>query len=282
MLGSNRQEARKLPESFKPPPVDQLASVDDADCEYGSELTEIVGLVLFGGQGGWPATDDYEVHHLDFAAWRRVGEPIVQQELTVLRPVPADGDWFAEYPEGTIHKVRVLLSIDETRAVFAEAIQKNVEDAELHSIAAELRKPVTMDTENFGVLTLNRRINWCEGNAIWNGESVAITFEVNDGLDIASQLETAEQLFADAKGWAKRIADFSVQEKLDLANDWREEGVKAITASEFLRRMKLDSISIKPDREFEFWHDDGDMFYGHSIQVSGSLKDGLTDSDIPG
>lgn len=42
------------------------------------------------------------------------------------------------------------------------------------------------------------------------------------------------------------------------------------------------NFEIKPDGQFEFWHNDGDMFYGHSIQISGSLKEGLTDSDIPG
>lgn len=271
-----------MTENFKPPPIDQLASVDIADCEYGSELTEIVGLVSFLGQGGSPASDDYAVHLFDFAAWRRVGQPIVQQRLVVLRPVPADGDWFSEYPEGTIHQVRVLLSVDETRAVFADATQKDVADAELEAIAAELRKPVTIDTDTFGVLTLNRRINWFEGTAIWNGESVAISFEARDSRDITSQLETAKTLFADSQGWAKRIGDFAVKEKLELANDWRDEDAQPITAAEFLRRMTLNAIEIKPDGEFEFWHDDGDMFYGHSIQISGSLKDGLTDSDIPG
>lgn len=46
--------------------------------------------------------------------------------------------------------------------------------------------------------------------------------------------------------------------------------------------MKLESISIQPNGEFEFWHNDGDLFYGHSIQISGSLEKGLTHSDIPG
>ena len=55
-----------------------------------------------------------------------------------------------------------------------------------------------------------------------------------------------------------------------------------ITEKEFLDRMKLESISIQPEGAFEFYHRDGNLFYGHSIQISGSLEKGLTHSDIPG
>jgi hypothetical protein len=46
--------------------------------------------------------------------------------------------------------------------------------------------------------------------------------------------------------------------------------------------MKLTSISIGSEGTFEFWHNDGDLFYGHSIQIGGSLAKGLTRADIPG
>lgn len=270
-----------MPPKFKPPAFGQLASVDIADCEYDSGLTEIAGVVSFGGQGGWPATDHYEVHCFNFAAWRRVGQPLVERELTILRPVAEDADWFSEYPEGSIHKVRVLLSVDETRAVFAEAIERDVADTELRSIATELEKPVTINTDR-GLLTLNRQINCFEGTVMWNDVSVNISFEADDELDITSQLKTADALFADSANWARRISDFAVKEKLELANDWRDEDVTPMTADEFLRRMTLESIAIEADGRFEFWHNDGDMFYGHSIQICGTLADGLTDSDIPG
>lgn len=49
-------------------------------------------------------------------------------------------------------------------------------------------------------------------------------------------------------------------------------GEKPLTAAQFLKRMKLQSVNADPDGSFAFWHDDGDLFWGHSIQVTGNLK----------
>jgi hypothetical protein len=46
--------------------------------------------------------------------------------------------------------------------------------------------------------------------------------------------------------------------------------------------MILESIAFEADGDFTFWHDDGEMFRGHSIEVRGNLADGITDADIPG
>ena len=46
--------------------------------------------------------------------------------------------------------------------------------------------------------------------------------------------------------------------------------------------MKLESISVRNNGSFDFWHNDGDLFWGHSIQISGNLTDGPKRADIPG
>lgn len=268
--------------SFHPPPEDQLAEADLADCAYRSELSEIIGVVSPECQGGWPRSDRYEIHTFDLAAWRHVDSDELQSELTILRPVPVDSDYFADYEEGGILRIRVLLSVDATRAIVAEVIDENIDAPKLEAIAIELAKPVEIDTELVGRLVLDRRINWFWGTVTWNGKEVRISFAAEHGLDIANQLETARALLDAELEWQGKIEAFAVREKLPLANDWRESGEQPITEQEFLDRMELESISIQSDGKFEFWHSDGGLFCGHSIQISGSLKQGLTQSDIPG
>jgi hypothetical protein len=149
-------------------------------------------------------------------------------------------------------------------------------------IAFRLQTPVIVQTSRFGELVLNRRLNWFEGSGMWLDDEIDVSFECGDNLDIRNQLELADLMFSQQHECSKRVNDFALEKKLDLANEWREAGVEPISADEFLARMSLNSISFKNDGSFDFWHSDGDLFYGHAIQISGSLADGLTHADIPG
>jgi len=74
-----------------------------------------------------------------------------------------------------------------------------------------------------------------------------------------------------------------VRELLNLKNStWPDDDGRPITAEEFKARMRLDSITIESDASTTFWHDDGDLFYGHSIQVSIDADDHCSGVDIPG
>ena len=53
-----------------------------------------------------------------------------------------------------------------------------------------------------------------------------------------------------------------------------EAAHKKLTPEDFMARMELSAIQVEPDGEFEFWFEDGEMFYGHSIHVMGNLTDG--------
>jgi hypothetical protein len=269
--------------AFRPQPIDRLFEVDPANCEYQRELVEIDGVVSPSGQGGWPRTNDYSVHCFSFAAWRQVGKSNRNQTLTLLRPVAKDGDWFSEFPAFSLHRVRVLLSTDETRAIFAGEEKLTSEDIELLAIAAELQKPALISTSRFGDLTLDRSVDWYEGRVEWNGEQIKISFETDVDKSITEGLATAEKLWLAQADWKQKVEAFATQVLLPLKNDnWLDEGENPLTTEQFKSRMTLESIQINRGGKFEFWHNDGDLFWGHSIQVSGSLKDGLESARIPG
>jgi hypothetical protein len=43
--------------------------------------------------------------------------------------------------------------------------------------------------------------------------------------------------------------------------------------------MTLEAITVYPEGSFDFWYNDSDLFWGHSIQIGGDLTE---DADIPG
>ena len=141
----------------------------------------------------------------------------------------------------------------------------------------------SLRTELFGELIYNPSVNWYEGETTWNGASVRINFELDENDSIETGLQTAAAMWPDMEAWNSRIRDFAAAELLELKNEsWLEEDEAEVTADEFKSRMELESIGFKPEGWFEFWHNDGDLFWGHFIFVGGNLADGPLNAEIPG
>jgi hypothetical protein len=271
-----------MAKKFNPPSSSALASVDHfADCEYPQDLTEIVGIVALEYQGGWPGLGEFEVHIFEFTAWYRLGHPVVEQPLKILRPVPDFKKALQDFEAGAIYHLRVLIGDGQTRAVFAEKLDLPVDGVanNLQAIADRLNRRVVVQTDRFGPLKLARETNCFEAETDWNGQTVTLQLVTYGDPDIAEQLKTAEALFADAAAWGEKVRQFAVHDRLELASEWQD---RPVTAEEFLARMQMESISIDSDGWIEFWHQDGDLFFGHWITISGSLIEGLIKSDIPG
>ncbi len=83
--------------------------------------------------------------------------------------------------------------------------------------------------------------------------------------------------------WDHDIRNYVVKELLDLKNStWLEEDEAELDGDDFLKQISLETVSVDTEGFFEFWYDDGDLFGGHSIMVSGSIKGGLNDAGIHG
>ncbi|HXF80376.1 MAG TPA: DUF2262 domain-containing protein, partial [Usitatibacter sp.] len=94
---------------------------------------------------------------------------------------------------------------------------------------------------------------------------------------------TARTLFADMARWASAAKDFAATALLDLKNDsWLGERESPVSPKAFMDRMQLSSINVYPEGAFELWHEDGDLFWGHAIHVSGTLRDGIKSASIAG
>jgi hypothetical protein len=278
-----RSVKRALPPSYTPPGVKSLPDIDADNASYPAEPVVIQGLVSPESQGGVRAKEAYWTHCFSFAAWRRTGGLVIERQLIILRPVPLDAEFFEDFPKHTIHRVEVYLSNDETRAVFKKSVAVDVVDDELQSVSEELQKPVIKCTERFGDLTLDRSIEWFRGQTLWNGKKISISFPTDITGSLDEAIAAASFMWADQPAWSQRIEDCAVNELLEVRNDnWSGESEPELTADEFVSRMTLDSATVWPDGNFEFWYDDGDLFWGHSIKVSGNVSHGATGAGIEG
>ena len=232
---------------------------------HGDELwTASIGLTA------WMEEDSPDIHKGEFVL-STVGD---EQLLEILR---------RRAPRDFILKFKGRVSEDGQRLLLLD-LPEPAFDPDLKAILEEQKKPVTFWEEGLGTFTLNRQVDWFETEVDWLGGPISLVFDA--GEDRAEVLQRARTLLAGAADWDKRIRAYAADDLLASANDWAEqmedEEPQEITREQFMERMELESIEIRADGSFEFWFADGDMFYGHSIHVSGDMEHGPDDASMEG
>jgi hypothetical protein len=249
------------------------------------------GIVGPNGAGAGCSPDNPEWHMtFTLAAWRIAEGAIRRKGLTieqnlyekefraaqkVLRPYACVGLMVRLREENVFGSPRGLL----TRLLGKDA------DRELKVVAEELQQPVIVTDPRFGEFTLDRSVNWYESRTQWGSETVRLFLacEDDDSSWPLQSLKNAQRLWAERQEWDRRVRECIVKSLLSLKNDgWLEEGEEPLEAGDFLSRLRLQSIGVKPYDGFEFWFDDGDLFWGHSIEVYGSFAEGLGEASIQG
>lgn len=146
----------------------------------------------------------------------------------------------------------------------------------------------TYEHHGVGVFVFDHTLNLWVITLQWLGKEIALSLESENFLipnDV--QIQTLTHLWDNQEIWNTRILDYAVEELLETKNDyWLDEddnGVEdPLSPNEFKSRITLETIYIDTKGEFEFWHNDGDLFFGHYVWVVGDIRNGLTRADIPG
>jgi hypothetical protein len=246
----------------------------------------VVGILhpLMASGGRAPSSTDWTLH-FTLEEWRA--------EDGVIRSTPLPIHRLSSYDEMRIAMDRVnrmsvvgarVRMLDTGSAELIDLVDLELPGEDpLQLRAAELARVATHQSERFGTLRRDRALGRWDGNALWCDERVELALEGADLGELGAALESAERLWSEQEAWSERIQAFAVDRLLELKNEsWLDEGEAEVTAEEFRRRMRLELIVVWPDGRFTFWHQDGDLFWGHSIQVVGTLAGGPTAADIPG
>ena len=170
-----------------------------------------------------------------------------------------------------------------------EVLEQSVSCPELEMVLEEYNKPVVIEDKVLGTLILNREFDMFQTTFLWNGNEVSFMLEVNpESKSSWSRARTAaKKLVAEQETWDETMRKFAAKKLTALANDWLAEDVESkgagpITEETFAKRIALSEISITSGGSFTAYYNDDDMFWGHAIEVHGSLKKGILDANIAG
>jgi hypothetical protein len=259
-----------------------------ASFEKLPEIT-LYGVVGANGPSGckMPPEEQWTLN-LVLIAWRIPGAPVQRSKLVVSKAVSAEElgtlqDSISHDSLIAFHGILCENSpFGDARAQFVCLLDQPVDEA-LELVLSQYQEPVEIRDPFIGKLVLNKSVDWFEGKVTWLGKEVDIAISVDEKGTASDSIQTAQALLTSMEGWASKVRDYAVAELLEVKNEnWLEEEECPLSRDEFISRMQLTSITVFPGGVFEFWHDDGDLFWGHSIHVSGTLSEGITNVDIAG
>ncbi|MGI5963541.1 MAG: DUF2262 domain-containing protein [Lawsonibacter sp.] len=256
--------------------------------QFGTEEFEILAVTGANRFGGEKAPDaSYWTATLPLTAWREGDGPIHQEDTCLM--ALAD-DTLLEYlrrraPKDSIIQARVRQGLEDHRFLLV-GLPTPIMDAELKVILDEQVKEISHWVEGLGTFTLNRSVNWFQADIEWLGQGIQLVYDNGTEAEQKSAQETAQILMSDQAHWDEVVRRYAADSLLSLANDYvqnegtEEEESQPVTREDFTQRMELDSLQVWGDDRFAFWFQDAELFWGHAIQVSGTLTGGPNNAQM--
>ena len=172
----------------------------------------------------------------------------------------------------------------------SEVVKAHEDCPELQAVLDEYHKPVVIQDQVLGELTLDKDYDTFEGEIQWCGKDVSLSLEVNaeSKPSWTRARSAAKKLLADCDTWDKAMRELAAKNLIELANNWlsqdeenpRNPETDPITEDELARRISLTSLSVTSGGSFTAWFDCDEMFTDHAVTVYGSLKKGLKTANI--
>ena len=256
---------------------------------------EIIVLRHEGGGGslrnGFWEWDEYFLAYVDC----ETGE-LHKEEGRIEFPVIDKEEPPFQFKEETIYKLRVREKLPEevpegalpakNYFLVVKVLEKNAVFPELEEILTEYRKPVVLQDDVLGELTYDKLLKSFEGNIAWLRGKIHISLYVDkdNKSGITKAKKSLKTMVLEQKKWDADLRGFAAKELTKLACEWAESDEEAalITEESFAKRISLSLIWVTSGASFSACFDDDELFFGHNIAVSGSLKKGMVSAKIEG
>lgn len=117
-----------------------------------------------------------------------------------------------------------------------------------------------------------------------NGWYIDLNFVTEDIDELKSMVKKYKLCFSKLEDFDKKAKTYASTTLLKLKNEhWLEDedDAKPITEEDFINSIYLTGITIYDD-SYELCYNDGNLFYGHIIIVSGDFEKGFDSASIAG
>ncbi|NPC92952.1 DUF2262 domain-containing protein [Bacillus sp. WMMC1349] len=265
------------------------SQIEQFEKRFANEVIEVAAVTGPSGIGAGRAGGDVMWNaSIPVIAWKEMdsNRPAIQEELR-LEWLVNDDEWQKTRDIFSNTIVRLYVRKGNQAMMLVKVADKAYQDDELQNILQNALKPINYRDEKLGTFKLDKSVKLFEKEITWAGQEGILYFDWNENeQEMKASLATAHTLFQDPVQWNAKIRAYAAEELVELANDWLQDNDEAefdaITKELFIELMEFNSISVYSDGDFEVFFDDGDMFWGHSIIVSGHRNGIFESAEIAG
>jgi hypothetical protein len=160
-----------------------------------------------------------------------------------------------------------------------EYVLENEENSKIIRMPPEKVKVEEYKLNGFGTLTYNSNLGWWEGHTTFQGRKIRLEISAKEKQKyeplemVKTRLEKLEAL---------AFEQIAADRLISLYNESWNESEKDITDEFFKKKIALDSVTLELDGHSTIWFNDGNLFFGHSIQILLDAENNVIDVGIVG
>ena len=272
----------------------------DFESGFVTEETEIT-VLLKDSSNGAAVLGDWLRPSVNFLASidNDTGEMIKEEGRLewMIKKDPDRKGWGYDFEQYGIYKLLVRKCIPRKLESFESAtlnncymivkvLEENVQNDKLLEYKEYLSKPVEIDTP-YGKFVLDRSMSWFEGEIEVGGSEFTAFLETDEDngetaeLALKVFLKTAENF----EDFDRKNKEFAADNLLDLAHEWQEsdEGEnEPLTREQFIEAIGVSEWTVTPYGNMTLYYYDGDIFWGHAIEINIDEDGTIEDADIAG
>ena len=159
-----------------------------------------------------------------------------------------------------------------------EIIDEESNNEFLEALIYDFKNPVVINSKVLGTMVYDSLMNEFTGEKTYKGNDVEISFKAED-KNSTENIVILENFWSKRASWDKKIKKFVSKEVLDEAENWNDNN-STITEEMIAEAITMSGISMSADGDFTVYYDDGDIFSGHSIVVTGNMGKGLFEANM--
>lgn len=272
----------------------------DFESGFVTEETEIT-VLLKDSSNGAAVLGDWLRPSVNFLASidNDTGEMIKEEGRLewMIKKDPDRKGWGYDFEQYGIYKLLVRKCIPRKLESFESAtlnncymivkvLEENVQNDKLLEYKEYLSKPVEIDTP-YGKFVLDRSMSWFEGEIELNGLDFTAFLETDEDngetaeLALKVFLKTAENF----EDFDRKNKEFAADNLLDLAHEWQESDDgenEPLTREQFIEAIGVSEWTVTPYGNMTLYYYDGDIFWGHAIEINIDEDGNIEDADIAG